>query len=48
MKTLRVQYKKYIKEAVDVYIRKMIKNLGDKVFKHYIYIKHYNIVLDLV
>ena len=24
----------------------MIKDLDDKVFKHYIYIKHYNTVLD--
>ncbi len=24
----------------------MIKDLKDKIFKHYIYIKHYNIVLD--
>ncbi len=24
----------------------MIKDLGDKAFKHHIYIEHYNIVLD--
>ena len=26
----------------------MIKDLGDKAFKHHIYIKHYNATLDLV
>ncbi len=26
----------------------MIKDLDDKTFKHYTYIKHYNIALDLV
>ncbi len=26
----------------------MIKNLDDKIFKHHIYIEHYNIILDLV
>ncbi len=26
----------------------MIKNLSEKAFKHYIYIKYYNIVLDFV
>ncbi len=26
----------------------MIKDLGEKAFKHYIYIEYYNIALDLV
>ncbi len=26
----------------------MIKDLGEKVFKHHIYIEYYNVVLDLV
>ncbi len=26
----------------------MIKDLGDKVFKHHIYIKHYDITLDFI
>ena len=26
----------------------MIKDLNEKIFKHYIYIEHYNIALDLV
>ena len=26
----------------------MIKNLDDKIFKHHIYIEHYNVALNLV
>ncbi len=26
----------------------MIKDLNNKIFKHYIYIEHYNIVLDFI
>ncbi len=26
----------------------MIKDLGDKVFKHYIYIEYYNVALDFI
>ncbi len=26
----------------------MIKDLNDKIFKHYIYIEYYNIALDLI
>ena len=26
----------------------MIKDLGNKTFKHYIYIEHYNIALDFI
>ncbi len=26
----------------------MIKNLNDKIFKYYIYIEYYNIILDLI
>jgi len=29
-------------------MKRMIKDLSDKVFKHYIYIKYYDIVLDFV
>ncbi len=29
-------------------MKRMIKDLNDKTFKHYIYIEHYNIVLDLI
>jgi len=46
--TLWIQYKKYIKDVTDIYIRRMIKDLNEKTFKHYIYAKHYNVVLDLV
>jgi len=26
----------------------MVKDLNEKTFKHYIYIKHYNVALDLI
>ncbi len=48
VKILRIQYEKYIKEAANVYIKRIIKDLNDKIFKHYIYIKYYDVVLDLV
>ncbi len=48
IKTLRTQYKKYIKDVVNVYIRKIIKDLNNKVFKYYIYIEYYNAVLNFV
>ena len=31
-----------------MYMKRMIKDLSDKVFKYYIYIKHYDVALDLV
>ncbi len=37
---------KQIKDAVDVYMKRMIKDLGDKIFKYYIYIEYYDIVLN--
>jgi len=36
------------KDAADVYIRRIIKDLSDKAFKHYVYIEYYNAVLDFV
>src|SRR6266699_3268570 len=48
IKNLRIQQKIYIKETADIYIKKIVKNLNKKTFKHYIYTKHYNDVLDLV
>ena len=47
-KTLQTQHKKHIKDAIDIYIKRMIKDLNEKTFKHHIYIEHYNIVLDLI
>ncbi len=29
-------------------MKRMIKDLNDKVFKYYIYIEYYNVVLDLM
>ncbi len=29
--------KKYIKDIINIYIKKMIKDLNDKIFKYYIY-----------
>ncbi len=46
IETLRIQYKKYIKEIANAYIKRMVKDLGEKAFKHYIYIEYYNIALD--
>ncbi len=48
VETLRIQYKKYIKDVMDIYMKRMIKDLNEKIFKHHIYTKHYNIVLDLI
>ncbi len=45
---LGIQYEKYIKEATNAYIKRIIKDLSDKTFKHHIYIEYYNIVLNLV
>ncbi len=45
---LQIQYEKYIKEAVDIYIKRIIKDLNNKAFKYYIYIEYYNIALNLV
>ena len=46
--TLWIQYKKYIKDVTDIYIRRMIKDLNDKTFKHYTYIEYYDMVLDFI
>ncbi len=48
VKTLQIQYEKYIKEAINVYIKRMIKDLNEKTFKYHIYIKYYDIVLNLI
>ncbi len=48
VETLQIQYKKHIKKAVDAYIKRMIKDLNDKTFKHHIYIEYYNIALNFV
>ncbi len=46
VETLRIQYEKHIKKVVNVYIKRMIKDLSDKTFKYHIYIEYYNIVLN--
>ncbi len=46
-KILQTQYKKHIKEIINIYIKRMIKNLNEKAFKHHIYIKYYNVALNL-
>jgi len=33
---------------MNIYIKRMIKDLDDKTFKYYIYIKYYNAVLNFV
>ncbi len=48
IETLQTQYEKYIKKVVNVYIKRMIKDLDDKAFKYHIYIEYYNIALDFV
>ncbi len=48
VETLRIQYEKYIKEVANIYIKRMIKDLNDKTFKYYIYIEHYDVILDFV
>ncbi len=40
--------KKYIKKAVNIYIKRIIKDLNEKIFKYYIYIEYYNIALDFI
>ena len=47
-KILRKQQEKHIKDAIDVYIKRIVKDLGDKTFKYYIYIEYFNVVLDLI
>ena len=39
---------KQIKDIANIYIRRIIKDLGDKAFKYYIYVEHYDAALDLV
>ena len=48
VENLRIQWERYIKEAADIYIKRMIKDLNEKAFKYYIYIEYYNIVLNLI
>ncbi len=48
VKNLQIQQKKYIKETINNYIKRMIKDLNDKVFNHYIYTEYYDIVLDFI
>ncbi len=38
----------YIKDAVEVYIKRIKKDLKTKVFKHHLYTEHYIIVLEFV
>ncbi len=45
---LQIQYKKYIKEIANIYMKRMIKDLGEKVFKYYIYIEYYDMILDFI
>jgi len=42
----RIQQEKQIKDTVNIYIKKIIKDLEDKTFKHHTYIKHYNTALN--
>jgi len=37
---------KPIKDIADIYIKNMIKDLDDKIFKYHTYIEYYDIVLD--
>ncbi len=48
VENLWTQQKRYIKEIVDIYIKRMIKDLSEKAFKHHIYIEYYDVVLNLV
>jgi len=34
--------------TINIYIKRMIKDLNDKTFKYHIYIEHYNIVLNFI
>ncbi len=43
-----MRQKIYIKEVVDVYIKRMIKDLSEKVFKYYTYIEYYDVALDFI
>jgi len=45
---LQMRQKIYIKEVVDVYIKRMIKDLSEKVFKYYTYIEYYDVALDFI
>ncbi len=40
--------KKHIKEIINTYIKRIIKDLNEKTFKYYIYIEYYDVILDLV
>ena len=44
---LRIQQKKQIKDTINIYIRRMIKDLDNKISKHHIYIEYYDTTLDL-
>jgi len=35
-------------DIINAYMKRMIKDLDDKIFKHYIYMKYYDIALDFV
>ncbi len=48
IKTLQIQYKKHIKETANIYIKRIIKDLNEKTFKHHIYIEYYNIALNFI
>src|SRR6266566_4976154 len=47
VENLRTQQEKQIKDVADAYMRRMIKDLGDKAFKYHIYVEHYDAALDL-
>ncbi len=38
----------YIKDIAEVYIKRMKKDLEFKIFKHYLYIEYYIVVLEFV
>ncbi len=38
----------YIKDIIEVYIKRMVKYLKLKIFKHYLYIEYYIIALEFV
>ncbi len=46
MRKIYIYNKKKFKDAVNIYIKKTIKDLNNKTFKYYIYTEHYNIALD--
>ncbi len=45
---IRKQYEKDIKNIIDIYTKRMVKDLKDKIFKHHIYIEYFNAALDFV